>query len=329
MPRCRSARIAVLALLCAAGGAALFVRVTPGPRPTNRDMKTSNYSVERLDLSGFPDAPPSRALDLLFIHHSCGGQLLAPPGVDEGTNCIYATHPEGGGLRAQLEKNGYAVHEASYGSRVGDRTDLFDWLPKFRDQMQEILSCDMQDSSLPSGRRNEVVIFKSCFPNNLFRGQGTPPGDAAGDELTVWNARAAYAGLLEEFKARPEVLFVSMTAPPLAPGPRSQPVWRVLLNRMRGRVASDASAAWARQFNNWLSAKDGWLRDYPLENVVVFDLYDVLTNYGESNLAAYPTRGGYDSHPNREGNARVTEAFVPFLNQAVNRWMAQRTRRAA
>ena len=132
-----------------------------------------------MDLSGFAESPPGQRLDLVFIHHSVGGHWLAAPGPEAGANCIVTSHPNGGGLRSALEEQGYEVHEASYGSRVGQDTDIVHWPPKFRDQMDQILPCRHQDLPLPDGRRNRIVVFKSCYPNNAFVGPGTPPGRAA------------------------------------------------------------------------------------------------------------------------------------------------------
>lgn len=272
-----------------------------------------------MDLSAFSAEAPKQPLDLLFIHHSCGGQWLAAPGAEQGTNCIYSSNPNGGNLRSRLESNSYRVHEASYGSRIGEKTDIFDWLPKFRQQMDSILSCNSQDLSYSADRRNRIVVFKSCFPNNAFRSEGTPPGEPAGPVLTVWNAKAAYAALLNEFRRYPHVLFVCVTAPPLAqPPPR--PLWREILSRLRAREdGALLSSRLARQFNNWLIEPNGWLKNSGLRNVVVFDYYHVLTGCGQSNFLVYPTGGGIDSHPSREGNEKATEAFVPFLNRAVHR----------
>ena len=75
----------------------------------------------------------------------------------------------------------------------------------------------------------------------------------------------------------------------------------------------------ARNFNNWLTAKDGWLKDYRYRNIVVFDYYDVLTDFGVSDLSQYPTGDGLDSHPSSEGQLRATALFVPFVNRAVQR----------
>ncbi len=283
-------------------------------------MSTNARQAKPLDLSAYSETTPKLPLHLLFIHHSCGGQLLAGFGAEQGTKCIYSTHPNGGGLRTRLEQNSCIVHEASYRSRIGQNTDIFDWLPKFRDHMEEILACDSQDVRYSDGRRNQIVVFKSCFPNNDFKAEGQAPGNAAGPDLTVWNARAAYTELLDEFRKHPEVLFVCMTAPPLAPRMQPQPLWKRLAKTALGQSNRLAgSAGLARQFNNWLAGPDGWLKDSHLTNVVVFDYYDILTGYGASDLSAYPTGGGYDSHPSREGNEKTAEAFVPFLNRAVRR----------
>jgi hypothetical protein len=120
---------------------------------------------------------PEVRLRLLFIHHSVGGAFLASPGREEElAPCIWRFHESGGGGRTCLERAGYEVHEASRGSRIGARTDVFDWLPKLRDQMEAILTCDRDDRLYKDGRRNDVVIFKSCFPNNRFAGEGAAPG---------------------------------------------------------------------------------------------------------------------------------------------------------
>jgi len=188
------------------------------PVSTNVDKGQMPASpIKQLDLSSFPNKQPGEPLDVLFIHHSCGGQLLAAAGPSVGENCILESDPNGGNLRVLLQESGYRIHEASYGSKIGEKTAIFDWLPKFRNQMDEILRCDMQDTLYSDERRNRIVMFKSCFPNNAFRAEGAPPGNPSGPELTVWNAKAAYSALLEEFKKHPDVLFVCLTAPPWLP----------------------------------------------------------------------------------------------------------------
>lgn len=264
-----------------------------------------------------------RRRSLLFIHHSCGGQLLAAPGpAIERAPCIYASHPNGGGLRAGLEARGYDVHEASYGSEVGGDTDLFHWKVKFATQMARVLTTDGDDRLLPGGQRHDVVLFKSCFPNSRFTGEGTAPGDPSGPELSLWNAKAAMSAVLEELAKQPDTLFVYLTAPPeVRPG--GGPLLKALAKRALGRSPSAAVARrrgrLARAFNRWIVSEGGWLADYPLANVAAFDYFDVLTA-GASDLLEYPSGDGSDNHPSSEGNQRASEAFVPWLEREVRRF---------
>ncbi len=303
--------------LAAAAGALLYPVGSGGAAPGRGARGPS------LDLSAVPDGPPPGKVDLLFIHHSCGGQWLAEPGAEAGerASCILERHPNGGGLRARLTANSYAVHEASYGSVVGEKTDLFDWLPKLRDDMPKVLAVDENDRPLPPGRTNQVVVFKSCFPNSDFVGAGAPPGDPRGPELTVANAQATMRAVLPELAKHPGVLFVYLTAPPLAddpPGPAYRHLARAAKRRLSGRLSPSDAGAHARAFNDWMKSPSGWLSGYALTNVVVFDLFDLLTGEGAANVAAYPS-AGQDSHPASSGNQRATDAFVPFLNRAVHR----------
>lgn len=262
------------------------------------------------------------ALRLLFIHHSCGGQLLADPGKmtggasGSGERCIYESHPNGGGLRSRLAAAGYEVHEASYESVVGADTDIEHWRTKFSTMMDRILATDRQDETYNDARRNRIVVFKSCYPNNDFVGPGTSPGDPDSPERTVANAQAAYRSLLPIFAERPDVLFLAVTAPPRAE-PKKGAKAKLGSLLKKGELQP---ADWAREFNTWLAdAEAGWLAGYGFPNVAVFDYYDVLTKHGQTNWAAYATGDGSDSHPNVNGNALAAEKFVPVLDEAVRR----------
>lgn len=303
--------------------AAMFLPVGGRSKPPHEPSP----KVEAMDLSSFPKTAPKAGLRLLFIHHSCGGHLFADPGEKAGTDCIYKSHPNGGGLRSSLKAEGYEIHEASYRSEVGDRTDIFDWPTKFRTSMDKVLTCDQQNTYYSGGRRNHIVVFKSCYPNNEFIGRGTEPGKAEGPELTLANAKAAYASLLPEFTKQPDVLFVCMTAPPLVATLPDEPLWKATMRAVLNRPRTlSQSGSLAREFNNWLKAKEGWLAGYARKNVVVFDHYDILTGESASNYAAYPSGGGTDSHPSQAGNAKSAKAFITFLNQAVHRFHIQNSK---
>jgi hypothetical protein len=272
------------------------------PRPPNPD----------------PPAPaPARSLRLLFVHHSVGGQLLADPGPGE----LPAQHVNGGGLRKLLQSAGYDVHTATYGSKLGERTDLFDWRPKFSQHMGELLTTADGSQALPGGAKHDVVMFKSCFPNNAF----TAAGDSAradGPELTVENAKAALSSLLPEFQKQPDTLFVYLTAPPLAAKSYPERLWKWTIKRAVGRDTATKRAqegALARAFNDWVVSPDGWLRGYPGKNVAAIDYYDMLSRPGNSNFLHYPTGDGSDNHPSSEGQKLAAPQVLAALNRAVER----------
>jgi len=189
------------------------------------------------------------------------------------------------------------------------------------------------------GGPNQIVMFKSCFPNSVLRDDGAPVPAIADNPLkglawgggpgweayTIANAKGIYLDLLEYFGAHPEKLFVAVVAPPVV----------------------DQDTRDGRKLANWLV--DHWLQDagYSVGNVLVFDLYNVLTSKtggGASDVGlasgnhhrlwngavqhktddgadrlAYPAAPN-DSHPNAAGLRKATAEFVPLLNAAYNAW---------
>lgn len=312
-------KIVIAAVTVVALGGILLIPVG-GQEADEHQIKPTKVKV--VNLQNYSTESPGRSLNLFFIHHSCGGQMLAPMGSDDGDHCIYKSHSNGGGLRPLLEEQGYLVHEASYGSELGEETDIFDWPRKFKEKMDKILTAAGQNKYYSDGTKNDIVAFKSCFPNNRFVGEGSSPGNPNGPTLTVANAKAAYSEILVEMGKHPETLFVAVTAPPVVATISAEPIWKQLARVVLGKqqVPPSKSGPLARKFNNWLKSEDGWLKGYPNKNVVVFDYYDILTGKGESNFLKYPSGANRDdSHPNTVGNSKAAEAFVPFINSAVRR----------
>ena len=91
--------------------------------------------------------------------------------------------------------------------------------------MGKVLSCDEHDRGLPEEQRNGIVVFKSCFPENLL------DSEAASDK----------ARLLSVFAQRPGVLFVRLTASALAPAVYADPPWNTLARTVIGQAPSPAS----------------------------------------------------------------------------------------
>jgi hypothetical protein len=283
-------------------------------------------------------AQPTAPVKLVFIHHSTGESWL----VDAG-----------GGLALELRRNNYFVSDTNYGwgpDEIGTTTDLGHWWTWFRGPssskyMTALYAESGQHSNGYSrlaadpGGPNEIVMFKSCFPNSVLRDDGAPVPAIADNPLkglawgggpgweayTLANAKGIYRDLLEYFGAHPEKLFVAVVAPPVV----------------------DQDTPDGRKLANWLV--DHWLQDagYSAGNVLVFDLYNVLTSKtggGESDAGlasgnhhrlwngavqhktddgadhlAYPTSPS-DSHPTAAGLQKATAEFVPLLNAAYNAW---------
>ncbi len=310
--------------------APLIAAATSTPMP----LSTSPLSQEP---TADNPSPPSTPVKLIFIHHSTGGAWLAD---------------DYGGLALALMANNYYVSATNYGwgpNSIGDRTDIPNWPEWFIGPQRDTIMAAVYTESgknegdfgtwtrmaTDPGGPNQIIMFKSCFPNSHLEGNpNDPPLPAPNDELSVANAKAVYNAILSYFAAHPEKLFIVITAPPLMSS------------------ETDAShAANARAFNNWLV--NNWLSEnnYTYPNVAVFDYYNVLTSNGGNpntndagaetgnhhrwrnnavqhqqtvaqNTSAYPT---YDSHPTAAGQQKATAEFVPLLNVYYNRWKSAST----
>ncbi len=252
--------------------------------------------------------PPDEVVKLIFIHHSTGENWLKD---------------DYGNLGRRLGENNYFVSDTNYGwgpEAIGDRTDIPNWTEWFRSEntpvyMDALFNESGQNASYERwledpGGENQIILFKSCFPNSALEGG---PDDPAGDyeELTVSGAKYVYNQILQYFATRPDKLFVVITAPPLTDSTYAQN---------------------ARAFNQWLL--NDWLREneYTLPNVAIFDFYNVLTDpnahhrmnqgqveyvLGAGNTSRYPSE---DDHPSATGSQKATEEFVPLLNAFYHRW---------
>jgi len=297
-------------------------------------VSTSDAIGEKLKSTLIDPSPPAEPVRLIFIHHSTGENWLSD---------------YNGGLGPELRDNNYYVSDTNYGwgpNSIGDQTDIGHWWLWFRgpdsnEYMNALYAesdqhCYYSRLSESPGGDNEIVMFKSCFPNSALQGDPNDPvppiasnplrSQGSGSEYhTVANAKGIYIDLLEYFRNHQEKLFIVITAPPLSNAEYS------------GN---------ARAFNQWLV--NDWLDGYPYSNVFVFDFYNVLTTNGGSpnvndlglstgnhhrlwsgaiqhsvdgdpshNVLAYLTG---DDHPSQAGNLKATGEFVTLLNVAYHLW---------
>ena len=303
------------------------------------DYLEQEDAVTALSYSGNSE-PPASPVKLVFIHHSVGEEWLSD---------------DGGQLGLTLMASNYFVSDTNYGwcsvdggDAIGDTTDIgnwYDWFvgPESESYLEALYQESEQNSAFTRladepGGENEIVLFKSCFPNSGLGGEPDDPpkegnnplrgAEAGSDAHTVANAKGIYNDLLGYFASRQDKLFVVITAPPLVEGD------------------SDAGqAANARAFNRWLVEE--WLSDYPHDNVAVFDFYNVLTSNGGdpdtndlgavsgnhhryrdgvveyitdqgSDFSAYAWEG--DSHPTAAGSQKASAEFIDILNLAYAKW---------
>lgn len=228
---------------------------------------------------------------IMFIHHSSGGNWLATGN---------------GNLGAVLNANNYYLTESDYGwdaepgDDLGDHTDTVDWPLWFNETKMPYVYANNFHSAYANaianpGGENEIVMFKSCFPNSEV-------GAGIGDEKALYNS------LLPYFAAHPDKLFVLVTPP---------------------GETSVASYQLTRELCDWLvDTEHGWLSGYAGKNVMVFDFYMVLSEinshhrringvtqhtYDPEYNGISPYHDG-DDHPNAVGNQKASQEFINLLN---------------
>ena len=295
--------------------------------------------------------PPRFPVRLVFIHHSVGENWL---------------NPDSGALFTALNNNNYFVSDTYYGwgppdpdiwgDYIGSHTDIGNWynwflgpnsgtfLPPLYAQTGSFSHPEWVNSVDDPGGQNEIIIFKSCYPNSavLSGNPADPPWKSSPETpnpiwgrdhsesgfYTVSNVKGMYRDLLAYFATRQDKLFILITPPPVNQAEETIP----------------GSIDLARAINTWLVYH--WLDDYPYNNVAVFDFSNVLTSNGgdiytndldaaagnhhrlrhgevqytiqaSGFYSAYPSG---DSHPTAAGSLKATGEFAPLLNIAYHAW---------
>ncbi len=155
-------------------------------------------------------APPDRTYEVVVIHPSCGENGLA--------------HGDGGLGRALADHGDY-VSGTSYGrgpvcedcegcrGAIGDCTDIVHWVNWLGvpdgEPFTALLHTFDQHADYRRGtdpdpnRKNEIILFTSCYPNSSLAGRPEDPTSEDDDGLTVDRAQAVYLRLLESFAGLP------------------------------------------------------------------------------------------------------------------------------
>lgn len=230
--------------------------------------------------------------NVVFLHHSTGQNLI-----------------EQGGVREGLTEAGYSFWDHDYnwpglrrpdGSTTGysystpdDNTDP-DGLAGIFAQRVYGLPLNAFSGLL----QHEVIAFKSCFPVSQI---------TSDEQLEQY--KSYYLDMRDVMDQHLDRMFIVVTPPPLNP------------------AETNAEAATrARVFADWLRS-DEYLSGHP--NVFTFDFFDYLAEgdlaSSEYNMLRRDYREGVDSHPNQTANETIGPLFVDFIQDAVQRYQAQRS----
>ncbi len=251
----------------------------------HEDLDASNKSIEYL--SGLLDKVYSKKM--IFLHHSVGNGILTR-----------------GGLRDSLLEMGIFIKGATYGDEIGNKTDMCDWLPKFQTNMSQIFNFKYHPNIYYSdGQSNDIVMFKSCYPNSNIVGDGTLPGDPHSQERTLANYKATFESIGAEMRKYPEKLFIYLTAPPLI-----------------AESTSPENARRAKEFNAWLTAEylPQYEQESPTKNFKIFDLFNVLSDENGFLREEFRREDRTNSHPNPLGSQTAAAKFLEFFRPINENW---------
>jgi len=222
--------------------------------------------------------------NIIFLHHSTGGNLIEQGNVRElFTEAGYDFWDHGYTWPGLRRPDG---SETGYSYRIPDDNTDPDGLGRIFAQLVYPLPINALSGLL----QHDVIIFKSCFPASQIDSE---------EQLQTY--KYTYLSMRDVMDRHPDKLFIVMSPPPLNPA-----------------STDPHAAARARAFANWL-ASDDYLGGHP--NVFAFDFFDALAESdpaaADFNMLRADYRDGEDSHPNQTANEIVGPHFVGMVIQII------------
>lgn len=228
---------------------------------------------------------------IIFLHHSCGANLI-----------------EQGGVRQGLTARGYEFYDHGYNDDglvladgtwtgtnfdvPGDNTDPDGFAAIFAQPLH-----DPPDNTFSYLMQYDVIAFKSCFPVSNI-----------GDDYQLSEYQSYYRSIRDRMDQYPDKIFIIVTQPPQVPA-----------------NSDSGEAARARTFVNWLQS-DEYLAGHA--NIFVFDFFGQLAG-GDNFLRPEYQIDPYDGHPNELANRTIGPLFVDFVDEAIQSYRAAGPRPAA
>jgi hypothetical protein len=237
-----------------------------------------------------PTPPPVPATSgyrrIIFLHHSCGANLI-----------------EQGGVRARFAALGYEFYDHGYN---GDGLVLADgtWTGENYDVPEDntdpgglatVFSRPLHsppDNTFSHLMQYDVIMVKSCFPNSNI-----------GSDEQLAEFKGYYLSMRGRMDQYPTKLFVIVTQPPQVPS-----------------STDAAEARRARNLATWLGS-DEFLGGH--HNVVTFDFFGALIDPSTNMLRSEYTADPSDAHPNERANQTIAPMFVNFVDRAIRAYTAR------
>jgi hypothetical protein len=216
---------------------------------------------------------------IIFLHHSCGQNLIAQGRVREGLTALgYEFYDHGYNEEGLVLADG-----TSTGTNFDvpdDNTNPDGYAAIFAQPLH-----DPPDNTFSQLMQYDVIVFKSCFPVSNI-----------GDDAQLEEYKSYYLSIRGRMDQYPDKMFVIVTQPPEIPAD-----------------SGPDAAARARAFANWLSS-DQYLSGHA--NVFVYDFFGQLAG-GDNYLRAEYRTDESDAHPNELANRTIGPLFVTFLDEAI------------
>ncbi len=224
-------------------------------------------------------------IQIIFLHHSCGHNLIEAGNVREGLSSLgYAFFDHG------YNGDGLRLADGSYSGEnynvPDDNTDPDGFAVIFSQPLH-----DPPDNTFSHLMQYDVIAFKSCFPTSNIA-----------DDAQLRDYQTYYSTIRDRMDQYPQKLFVIVTPPPQVPN-----------------STTHDEAQRARLFAEWLRS-DEYLNGHP--NLVTFDFFDHLS--GEDNTLQVEYRvDDWDAHPNDVANSEIGPIFVAFLDSAIRGYFGE------
>ncbi len=220
-----------------------------------------------------------QGLRIIFLHHSCGTNLIHQGKVREGLTSLgyqFFDHGyNGDGLclaDGQCPGTNFDV--------PGDNTDPDGIAEIFNQSLHE-----EPDNTFSYLMQYDVIVFKSCYPTSNVT-----------DEAHLDQNKAYYLAIRDRMDQYPNRIFIVVTQPPQVPGSSNR-----------------AEAHRARELAEWLSS-EAFLDGHP--NVFTFDFFSYLVAEDNFLRAEYRV-DNHDAHPNSRANREIGPHFVSFIDTAI------------